>query len=67
MSVSEGEKGGCLPKRRLLLSQLKNKDNDFGGSQKGIVRNSFLKGKLCQLAVEETLFCKFKSLNKIPL
>ena len=67
MSVSEDEKGGCLPKWRLLLSRLRNKDKekDCGGSQRALYERVILKGKLCQLAVEDVLlFCK--SSKKIP-
>ena len=69
MSVSEGEKGGCLPKSRLLLSRLRNKDKekDCGGSQRALYERVILKGKLCQLAVEDVLlFCEFKSSKKFP-
>ena len=69
MSVSEGEKGGGLPKWRLLLSRLRNKDKekDCGGSQRVLYKRVILKGKLRQLAAEDVLlFCEFKSSNKIP-
>ena len=69
MSVSEGEKGGCLPKWSLLLSRLRNKDKekDCGGSQRVLYERVILKGKLRKLAAEDVLlFCEFKSSNKIP-
>ena len=68
MSVSEGEKGGCLPKWRVLLSRLRNKgkEKDCGGSKGALYERVILKGKLRQLAVEDVLmFCEFKSSNKI--
>ena len=69
MSVSEGEKGGCLPKWRLSLSRLRNKDKekDCGGSQRVPYERVILKGKLRQLAAEDLLlFCEFKLSNKMP-
>ena len=68
MSVSEGEKGGCLPKWRVLLSRLRNKDKekDCGGPKGALCERVILKGKLRQLAVEDVLlFCEFRSSNKI--
>ena len=64
MSVSEGEKGGCLPKWRLLLSRLRNKDKekDCGGSQRALYERVILKGKLCQL--EWKMYYCFANLNR---
>ena len=68
MSVSEGEKDGSLPKWRVLLSRLRNKDEekDCGGSQGALYERVILNGKLRQLALEDVLFfCEFKTSNSL--